>query len=73
MSGNSDSEGAIWRPQLPGYTVVTDDEAAEWVATCISNPERVLRGRNQAELNAAHGRLIAQDAAQHGMTPPHRT
>lgn len=82
---NSGSAGAsgFGRPFLPGCTVEWDDEANQWVATSNTSPGREFRGRNQDELDAARGRLVAdlcgemneiiQYAATHGYTPPPRT
>lgn len=66
-------------PILPGYEVEWDEAGQEFVAT---NSERgtVLRGKDQAELNAARGQLVnrladdimqmIREAPGRGYSPP---
>lgn len=82
MSGNSNSEGAPFRPRLPGYSGEWDAEVGVWVFRRDDDPDVVLRGRNQDELNAARARRVAElsgdllainrYAAANAYTPPPR-
>lgn len=56
MSENSGS-GAFGTPFLNGYTVTWDAGAGEWEARSATS-DTVLRGKNQAELDAARWRLV---------------
>jgi hypothetical protein len=71
--------GEFGVPILPGYTVTWDDEAGEWLARSTEF-DATLRGKSQAELEAARWQLalrlaeelqqIIRHAPQHGYSPP---
>lgn len=73
------SGGALGEPFLNGYTTTYDAETGEWVAASNSS-DTVLRGKNQAELDAARWDLVVRLADElsailryapaHGYSPP---
>lgn len=73
---------ALGTPVLNGYTVTWDVTTGEWVARSDSF-STVLRGKDQAELDAARWKHVVQladelsqiirDAAARGYSPPPRT
>lgn len=68
------------RPALSGYAIKWDDQEQTWVARSQPEGLYVLRGRDQAELDAARRRLIRRlsdeliettnGAAERGYSPP---
>lgn len=81
MSAENSGSGIFGKPFLNGYTVEWDITTGEWVARSDS-ADTVLRGKNQAELDAARWNLVVsladnlsqilREAPERGYSPPPR-
>jgi hypothetical protein len=82
VSNSAGAASGFDRPFLNGYTVEWSVATGEWVPRSDSS-DSVLRGKDQAELDAARWSLVVtladklsqiiRHAPQHGYSPPPRT